>query len=671
MARQVRAEIQPPDGGAVGTIGRRVHRRTKSQADELAEARQLSLAWPRKLYALLTEELVAEGAKLIGLDVFFIDQAQDCVSDRMKLPDGAEVSSDAYFAYQLRAASNVVLAAPIDTEAVGALALAYPLELFRTNALAVGHDGLRQFNPDPIFRRSPAFLDDPKHGPTWHMGIVLAARALGLDLSKAVVESDRIILRGPGGLTRVIPVDRDKCFYIDWRIPAFETDLLEVRFSEVWEVLEARKSGLPIGNHWQDRIVIVGSAGTGNNISDWGATPLSKSTLVFSSHWNVVDAVLNDRFIRRAPYGVELGLIVLLAVAAALLSWRLRALWASLGVLLLAVLYVWACVWLYVQQRLWVPLVLPLAGALLMTHVCMVAYRMVVERVQQRLFKSALGRVVSPNVFSLIAQMEPRSLAGSRWVTIYFADVRGFTQFTEDAHARAVAHVRSHGLSDAEAEAYIDKEARDTLATVNVYLSLIADTMKDHHGTLDKYIGDCVMSFWGAPVVDEKHALSCVNAAVAVHRALHDLNRDRLAENKRREQENSDRLAAGKPTLPLLPILRVGSAINSGLATVGFMGSATQISNYTVFGREVNIASRLEHLSGSDRILVTHATYLEVRRHAPDTAITFRPLEPVVMRGIQEPVAIYEVPWRLLSGATRTEAPGSRVVRSAGEATKR
>src|SRR4029077_18995374 len=97
-------------------------------------------------------------------------------------------------------------------------------------------------------------------------------------------------------------------------------------------------------------------------------------------------------------------------------------------------------------------------------------------------------------------------------------------------------------LSPEEAEAYFDMAASETLETVNLYLGAIADTVKKHAGTLDKYIGDCVMAFWGAPVPNEKHALGCVRAAIDAQRALYALNQLRAVENKRREQETPARL---------------------------------------------------------------------------------------------------------------------------------
>jgi len=166
--------------------------------------------------------------------------------------------------------------------------------------------------------------------------------------------------------------------------------------------------------------------------------------------------------------------------------------------------------------------------------------------------------------------------------------------------------------------------------------------VRAHQGTLDKYVGDAVMAFWGAPLPDEQHAVACVRAAVAAQRAIRLLNEARQNDNAKRTAHNAK---AGTAThLPMLPVLNVGIAVNSGEAIVGFMGSAALISNYTVFGKEVNIASRLERLAGSGRIVLSSSTYQDLQKYDPALANACLALEPVTLRGIRSPIGIYELP---------------------------
>jgi adenylate cyclase len=148
---------------------------------------------------------------------------------------------------------------------------------------------------------------------------------------------------------------------------------------------------------------------------------------------------------------------------------------------------------------------------------------------------------------------------------------------------------------------------------VNLYLATIAEVIKKNDGVLDKYIGDCVMAFWNAPMANEKHAVAAVRAAIDSQRAIYELNVRREAENPARQAENEKRIAAGLPSRPLHTSLQLGTGINSGLVTVGLMGSEEHGFNYTVFGREVNLASRLEGVSGSGRIIISDLTYFQHR----------------------------------------------------------
>jgi adenylate cyclase len=207
--------------------------------------------------------------------------------------------------------------------------------------------------------------------------------------------------------------------------------------------------------------------------------------------------------------------------------------------------------------------------------------------------------------------------------------------------------VHHHQLGEAAAEQCFDESARETLETVNLYLARVADAVIAHGGTLDKYIGDCVMAFWGAPLEKDPHAVGCVRAALAAQRAIQQLNEARLAENVTREAENRERVAAGLPPKAPLRALQLGTGINTGTVIVGLMGSSEHIFSYTIFGREVNLASRLEGVSGSGRIIISEVTHRHLQKHDPVLAATCVELPPVTVKGIRTAVRIFEVPWKL------------------------
>ncbi|MCC6820176.1 MAG: adenylate/guanylate cyclase domain-containing protein [Verrucomicrobia subdivision 3 bacterium] len=485
----------------------------------------------------------------------------------------------------------------------------------------------------------------------WHMGIVLAARRLNLDLGNAQVDlaQGRIILRGTNNVVRTLPVDDKGYFYINWEIPPTDSRLTVEAFEHLLRQDQLRAAGQTEGltNAWNGKLVVIGSSATGNDLTDRGATALEKSTLLVSKHWNVANSVITDRFVRPASLGWDLALIVLLGSLTAGLTSQLRVLPGLLGVLLLAALYLGVCVFLFVQNRYWLPLVLPVGGTILVNYGLLTTYRALFEQREQRRVKSIFSRVVSPNIAKELLGRERLSVSGARCeVTVLFADVRGFTELTDTAQVQVAESIRAQNLTGEAAEAAYNESARETLNTVNTYLATVADIVKKHDGTLDKYIGDCVMAFWGAPTPHANHALACVRAAIEAQRAIAELNLQRTTENQGNQLENQARVSAGLAPKPARSILTLGTGINSGTVTVGLMGSDAHILNYTVFGREVNLASRLEAVSGSGRIIIGETTFQQMLRDDPALAATCIEQEPTRPKGFQKPIRNFEVPWR-------------------------
>lgn len=670
---------------------------------------QFGLKWPRQVYGRLVEELAAQGAKAVAFDVQFGELRPD--HPPVLMANGSRIESDDFFALQCRLASNVILAAtpdlvPPDLFATNVLALGDITTekdsdgvLRRAEAFRIyrhWHPVFRELEADPEYgvdlrkaRIEPHqiilpqanggkikvpidaetnfeladFVGDklppglpPKakaftNERVWHMGIVLAAQELGLDLAHADVDlpDGRITLNGTNGLVRVIPVDASGYFYVDWRLkpndPRLTSAPIENLLLQDKERLLGQTNGL--SDAFRDKLVVVGSSAQGNDLTDRGATPLERDTLLVSKHWNVANSIITGRFIRRTSMNTELALIVFLGALTAFLTWQLRVDMASTAVFLLVLAYVATSFYVFVESRVWLPLVFPVAG-ILVEHLSLVTYRVAFEESEQRRVKSVFSKIVSPDVMNELLSAKKLSLGGARReVTVFFADIRGFTSMTDETQERVAEFLNKHQWDNATQEAYFDESAREMLNTVNLYLAVVADAVKKHGGTLDKYIGDCVMAFWGAPTPNEKHALACVHAAIDTQRAVHELNQKRLAETSKREAENRLRVSASLPPLPQLTALQLGTGINTGLVTVGLMGSEAHQYNYTVFGREVNLASRLENFSGSGRIIISDTTYKRLRRDDPALAAACISLPAEKVKGISTPVKIYEVPWQL------------------------
>jgi adenylate cyclase len=269
------------------------------------------------------------------------------------------------------------------------------------------------------------------------------------------------------------------------------------------------------------------------------------------------------------------------------------------------------------------------------------------EQAEKKRVKSVFSKMLAPDVVEELLKAAKVSMGGvRREITVYFADVRGFTTLTDKTQTQAAEYVEKNKLSPEEAEAYHNQAANETLETVSTYLGTIAGAIKKHNGTLDKYIGDCVMAFWGGPLPNPRHARDAVRSAIDAQRAMLALNLKRDEENKRIAAQSAARAAQGLPPESPLPLLSMGTGINTGAAIMGLMGSDADGLSYTVFGREVNLASRLEGLSGYGRILISHSTYLALQRDSPELAALCVERLPADVKGFRHAVKNYEVLWR-------------------------
>jgi adenylate cyclase len=217
------------------------------------------------------------------------------------------------------------------------------------------------------------------------------------------------------------------------------------------------------------------------------------------------------------------------------------------------------------------------------------------ERAERLQIKGMLDSYVSPEVVNiLLKNPEKLTLGGEdRDVTVFFSDIRGFTSLSE-------------GMSP-----------QDLVSLINRYLSIMTDIIMENRGTVDKYIGDAIMAFWGAPLDDPDHPFRACKASLEMIKALEELNKE-LPEGKK---------------------IDIGIGINTGIATIGNMGS-TKKKNYTAMGDTVNLASRLEGVNKvfHTKIIISEYTYERIKDR-----ILARELDLIRVKGKKIPVKIYEV----------------------------
>ena len=663
------------------------------------------LLWPRHVYGRAVRELHRQGAKCVAFDVLFSGLRPDHGDSDQFFADQIATAGNVFVAGD---ATNRIMPADLfrqNAKAVGDISARTDMDgilrvarVFQTNL--IWHPAIQNLREDPRiqilldqaeirtneirFPRPPGLNPDvpnPVVIPVdatghfelgdlvelppgaegrplafraervWHMGVVIAAHELGLDLNKAVVDlpGGKVTLLGTNGLERVIPVDRDGFFLINWRKTAAAAEVFAEPIGHLLQNDKDQARFKPVTHHeqWRGRLAIIGSTATGNDLVDAGPTPLEGKTWLVAKHWNVANSIINNQFITRSHLPLDWLLICLVGGVCAFLTCRWSPGRAASAVVVCLALYIWLALTLFIQQRLWLPVALPVIGAGFGSFVVELTYLLVFEQQDKKRVKGVFGKIVSPHVVDELLQMDKLALAGTRReLTVMFSDIRGFTELTDVNRDNTEAYIKEHNLTGAEADAAREQSAAETLQTVNRYLSVVAEQVIANEGLVDKFIGDCVMAFWGAPVRNPKHALCAVKAALGAQRAVFDLNREREEENARIDAENLVRVADGQPKLPRRPTLAVGTGLNTGTVTVGLMGWENHLVNYTVFGREVNIASRLEGVSGRSRVIISEATRSQIMEVDPELGATCVRLDPVHVKGIRDDVEIFEVPWR-------------------------
>ncbi|QGZ43004.1 CHASE2 domain-containing protein [Pseudoduganella flava] len=342
-------------------------------------------------------------------------------------------------------------------------------------------------------------------------------------------------------------------------------------------------------------IVLVGTTAAGLN--DLRATPVSAVYPGVEVHANLIKSILDGSFKARPDFAAAAELLqvlavgVLLAVALAVLA----PAWSMLLAVATALAVAWLNYWLYSAHDAVLNVAMPLL-LIVALFVLNVAWGYFFEVRRGRALVSRFGEYVAPELVAEMAENPERySMDGeSRELTVMFVDVRGFTTISE-------------GLPPKELREYINR-----------YLTAMSEDIRDsHRGTLDKYIGDAVMAFWGAPVPFADHAYRGVATALLMQATAARLNDEFVRRG--------------------WPALAIGIGLNSGLMHVGDMGSSIRRA-YTVMGDAVNLGARLEGITKvySVGICVGAAT----RAAAPQFA--YRELDLVRVKGKHEPVAIFE-----------------------------
>jgi adenylate cyclase len=343
----------------------------------------------------------------------------------------------------------------------------------------------------------------------------------------------------------------------------------------------------------QDRIVLVGATAAG--LLDMRATPVQNVFPGVEINANLIAAMLDQRFKERPAWilGVEALQILLTGVVLGVLVPRLSAAMGTLvaALLLGALLALYFLAW---QRNLALESAAPLMLVFLLYSIQMFFGYLLEGRAMKHL-TGVFGQYVPPEIVREMSQQQSDfGISGeTREMTVLFTDVRGFTTISESVPPAQLSLL------------------------MNELLTPLTRVIHQHKGTIDKYMGDCIMAFWGAPLHDPHHARHALEAALDLLRAVKEIQVAFKARG--------------------WPPMKLGVGLNTGPMSVGNMGSEFRMA-YTVLGDAVNLGSRLEGLTKQYGVylIVSETT----RAAAPEFA--YRELDRVRVKGKNEPVAIYE-----------------------------
>ncbi len=309
-------------------------------------------------------------------------------------------------------------------------------------------------------------------------------------------------------------------------------------------------------------------------------------------HANSLNTIIMNKFITEAHKWVNVLILFSLVLLTAFVTSRLSTLWSALFTVISIMAYFIATSLIFDNFNIVLDFPSPAIGGAL-TFISIVLYRIMTEEKDKKRIKNMFGRYVSPAVVDQILDNPPELGGVDKNLTVFFSDIRGFTTLSETMTPQELVN------------------------HLNIYLTSMTDIILEFNGTLDKYVGDEIMCFWGAPIPQDEHALYACKCALKQMDALNKLN-EGWPEEKR---------------------INIGIGVNSGVMTVGNMGSLGRM-NYTLMGDNVNLGARLEGTNKQYKtnIIISEYTHALVKEH-----VIVRELDNIRVKGKNKPVLIYEL----------------------------
>ncbi len=377
---------------------------------------------------------------------------------------------------------------------------------------------------------------------------------------------------------------------------AIKAEVPEV-FSTTREVFEKlSQSRARLDKEVRNSFVIIGHVGT--STTDIGVNPFAKEYMNVGTHASLVNTVLQRDFLDELPewYSMVLGLLA--ALLTTIIIWKMQPLHSVIVGMLFLIFIVAVDLGVFITKGIYLPPVIPMFSVFF-TFATLTVLKFLQTARDRAYIRNAFSHYLSTDVINdLLSDPDKLRLGGDKkYMTALFTDVRGFSSISEQL------------------------DPTELVRLLNAYLTEMSDIIMEQHGTIDKYEGDAIISFFGAPIDYENHAERAIRSAVRMKRAEALLNQQFINENLSPEKVYT----------------RIG--INTGEMVVGNMGTAQKM-DYTIMGNSVNLASRLEGVNKQygTWILVSETTFKE-----GGSDFAARRLDRVRVVGINQPVRLYEI----------------------------
>lgn len=571
-------------------------------------------AWPRWIYRDLLEYFAMGGARTIAFDIIFPEYEDAMKSggtlgtnDEM-LVEGTAVAGNVFHAAQIIVdvedeINKSLLNKPLPQDFVEAFAVRnierkspglspynnYYLPFRELYEVSSGV-GVVEFadDSDGIYRKTKLFR--PYQGdffPVLSMSILMDE----LRPEKISKEKGKLVMSD-----LEIPLLDDGQYLINM-YKNFNTYSISGILSSIQQIQQGELENLMVNpEEFENKIVIIGASATG--VEDLKPTAMGQRMPGVMLHASLVSNVLKRDFLRVIPKEQTRLIIYLGTIFLGLLIITFRHILFQIAFPIgAAIVYISVSFWGF-RENLVFDVIPPLVS-ILGVWIGSFTYLYFSEGKDKRKARKMLGQYVSPAVLNDLIEQEgafvKAEVGAKERLTILFSDIRGFTSLSENLEAEQVVEL------------------------LNIYLSKMVDIIFANRGTLDKFIGDAVMAFWGAPIRVDDHAKRCVKAGFEMTRGMRGLNREFVEKG--------------------YPELRVGIGVHTGEVVLGNIGSEKKL-DYTIIGDHVNLTSRMEGLTksyGCD-MLISESTYRELNGSFP-----CRVIDNVRVKGKEEPIKIYSV----------------------------